>query len=231
MVEQWYRNSLDESEGIPPSVGTVAVAGIVWSSLVFVHSAMKNRYSYKKIRLCTEVAAASCLTSCILVLVHQQSPSLKSNAVISELLVTGLLNWFSQLADNLVFYLGYAAASRSVPRWKQVLVGVYIIVVMSIPWMTTYTVNPLIVDTNSDSYTTNFFIPGQLIYTWGNVLYNLYFTIEFTQILYRVHVQGSKQYSKAAQIISVKCIIHFFSRFGTLSTFGIRVTDFVARAR
>ena len=216
MAEQWYRNSLDESDGIPASVGTVAVVGIVWSSLVFVHSAMKNRYSYKKIRLCTEVAAASCLVSCVLVLVHQQSPSRKSNAIISELLVTGLLNWFSQLADNLVFYLGYAAASRSVPRWKQVFAGVYTIVVMSISWVTTYTVNPLIVDTNSDAYTANFFVPGQLIYTWGNVLYNLYFTIEFSQILYRVHALGSKQYSKAAQIISVKCIIHFFSRYLTL---------------
>ena len=91
-------------------------------------------------------------------------------------------------------------------------VGVYIIVVMSISWMTTYTVNPLIVDTNSDAYTARFFIPGQLVYTWGNILYDLYFTIEFCQIVYRVHVLGSKQYSRAAQIISVKCIVHFFSR-------------------
>ena len=220
MVAHWYRNSLDESEGIPSSLGAVAVVGTVWSSLVFAHSAVKNRLSFKRVRVCTEVAAASCLTSCILVLANQSHPSRKSNAIISELLITGLLNWFSQVADNLVFYLGYAAATHSVPKWKQIFVAVYIIVVLSISWMTTYTVNPFFVNTNSETYTRNFFIPGQLVYTWGNVLYNFYFTIEFTLILYRVHVQGRKQYSKAAQIISIKCIIHFFSRYsGTFNTF------------
>jgi hypothetical protein len=113
--------------------------------------------------------------------------------------------------DNAMFYLGYAAATMYVPRWKKIAVAVYTFTVMTL-WMTTYTVNPLAVDTNSTEYLDTFYTVSLLIYTWGNVIYNIYFTIEFIIILYRVYHMQSKQYSKTAIAIAQKCILHCLSR-------------------
>lgn len=208
----WFDNSQDEVNDIPSSLREVAIAGVVLSTAVMAHGFMKSGLKFKPVRRCTDIAALSTWISSILVLIHLQSPNKKSNAIICELMVTGLLNWFTQLADNAVFYLGYAAATHNVSRWKLWLVVAYTIVVMSISWMPTYTINPLFVDTNTSAYFNSYFTPGQLTYTWGNVVYNLYFTGEFAMILYKVHFGQNKQYSKAAQIVSIKCILHFFTR-------------------
>lgn len=139
-------------------------------------------------------------------------PSRITNAVINELMVTGILNWFCQVSDNAIFYLGYAACTQFVPKWKTYAVLAYVFVVMSILWVPTYCINPFITDTNSTDYIEIYYTPGLLIYTWGNILYNGYFTVEFILILYRVHVLKAKEYSSAAQVMSIKCIIHFFGR-------------------
>ena len=211
-MSDWFDNSQDESEDIPTSLPVVAIVGVVLSTLVLAHGFAKSRLKFKPVRICTDIAAMSTLISSILVLIHMQSPNKKSNAVICELMVTGLLNWFTQLADNTVFYLGYAAATHNVAKWKLWVVIAYGVVVMSISWMPTYTINPVFVDTNSTAYFNAYYTPGQLIYTWGNVLYNLYFTGEFAIILYKVYYLKIKQYSQAAQIVSIKCILHFFTR-------------------
>lgn len=135
------------------------------------------------------------------------------NAVMNNFLVTGILNWFCQVADNLVFYYGYKAATNDVPKWKTICVFTYIAIVMSASWLPTFTINPFYADTSSLNYIKYYYTPGQLIYTWGNVLYNALFTIEFVKILYKVHIQKCSQYSKPARIISMKCCIHFFSRY------------------
>jgi hypothetical protein len=196
----------------PEYVDTVAIVGLVVSSFVLVHSCIKNKMTFKPVRILTEISAVCTLVCCALSLYEGQYPSLLNNAIISELLITGLLNWFTQIADNLIFYLRYAAAMRKIPLWKKVAVGVYIFVVMTISWTPTYTFCPLFTDTNNEEFITTYTTPGLLLYTWGNVLYNFVFTDEFVRILYRVHYMGSKQYSAAAQIISVKCILHCLLR-------------------
>jgi hypothetical protein len=126
------------------------------------------------------------------------------------------MNWFTQIADNHIFYLGYKAATHIVPKWKSIAVRAYIAIIMSASWVLTYTICPFFVDTNSEAFTNYYYTPGRLLYTWGSVLYNFYFTIEFVMIMYRVKVLGSKQHSLPAQIISIKCIVHFFTSTGAI---------------
>jgi hypothetical protein len=211
-MADYITNSLDERDLAPDYVDTLAIVGLVVSSIVLVHSWFKNKLVFKPVRILTEISAVCTLICCALSLYEGQTPSPLNNAVISQLLITGLLNWMTQVADNLIFYLRYAAAMRKVPLWKKVAVGAYIFIVMTISWTPTYTFCPLFTDTNDVDFAATYTTPGLLIYTWGNVLYNFVFTDEFVRILYRVHYLESKQYSAAAQNISIKCILHCFLR-------------------
>jgi hypothetical protein len=51
---------------------------------------------------------------------------------------------------------------------------------------------------------------GVTITTYANILYNLWFSIEFGKIIYYYH-KNDKKISKLTYTISVKCIIHCFT--------------------
>ena len=217
MVSTWENYSRNEGDFVPSNIWEVAIVGIVMSAYVLAHSGWKNRSTFKAVRVCTETCSLCCLLSCILTLVRRTSPTSLGTAIIDDLLISGLLNWTCQLSDHIMFYLGFAAAKRYVHSWKKNLAIAYVAVVLSLSWVPTYTLCPFFVDTNSAVFTADYFVPGRLVLVWGKIAYNLVFSYEFVQILYRVHVKKSKQYSSTAQAISVKYIIHFFTRLAILS--------------
>ena len=213
MTVSWGANSRAEAGLVPGSVWVAALVGVVLSAYVLAHSGWKNRLTFKAVRLCTETCALCCLLASILVLVNQlRLHSALSSAVIDDLFVTGLLSWACQLSDHAMFYLGFAAAKRFVHKWKKYSAIAYVVVVLSLSWVPTYTICPFFVDTNSDAFTNGYFTPGRLVLVWGKIAYNLTLSFEFVQILYRVHVKKSKQYSPTARAVSLKYVIHFFTR-------------------
>ena len=214
MTISWRANSREEASHVPGNIWAVAVVGVLMSVYILAHSGWKNRLTFKAVRLCTETCTLCCLLSSILVLINQLGPHSPLNSVlIDDLLVTGLLSWVCQLSDHAMFYLGFAAAKRFVHKWKKYSAIAYVIVVLSLSWVPTFAICPFFVDTNSDAFTNGYFIPGQLLLVWGKIAYNLTLSYDFVQILYRVHVKKSKQYSSTAQAVSLKYIIHLFTRY------------------
>lgn len=106
-------------------------------------------------------------------------PSKAGNAIINNFLVEGTLNWFCQIADNLIFYYAYKAATNKVPLWKRILIDAYILLILSVSWLPTYTINSFYIDTNSEDYTRNFislvnwYTPGEACYMAEFLLLNL----------------------------------------------------------
>ena len=212
MTVAWRANSRDEASHVPPNLWVVAIVGILMSVYILAHSGWKNRLTFKAVRICTETCTLCCFISSIIILVNRSVNSPLSSAIIDDLFVTGLLNWVCQLSDHAMFYLGFAAAKRYVHAWKKYSAIAYVVVVLSLTWVPTYTICPFFVDTNSDTFVNGYYMAGRLTLVWGKIVYNMVLSYEFVQILYRVYVKKSKQYSSAAQAISIKYIIHFFTR-------------------
>ena len=213
MTVSWRTNSRDEASHVPPNVWVVAVVGVLMSVYVLAHSGWKNRLTFKAVRICTETCTLCCLFSSILVLVNRSVNTPLSTVIVDDLFVTGLLNWVCQLSDHAMFYLGFAAAKRYVHAWKKYSAIAYVVIILSLTWVPIYTICPFFVDTNSDAFASWYYTPGRLALVWGKIVYNLVLSYEFVQILYRVHVKKSKQYSSTAQAISIKYIIHFLTRY------------------
>ena len=114
--------SLYEEPRISSHLSNVAIIGIN-SIIILAHSWYRNkRMVFKRVWICTEIPAACTLLSCILCLINAQASTKMSNAVIYELLVTGLLNWVTQLCDNAIFFYGYAAAVGHVSKRMKAMV-------------------------------------------------------------------------------------------------------------
>ena len=126
-------------------------------------------------------------------------------------------NYIVQICDNSIFYFGYKALHKNtITRKFTLLFVVYTIIFMSLSWLPIYIIIPYI-----DIDETNVFIQiyvnnGTNIYTYSNILFNLFFTIEFTKIVYYFR-NNKKHISQTTYIIAVKCITHCFtSNFGIL---------------
>ena len=133
--------------------------------------------------------------------------------------MNGIANIFVQLPDNLLFLYTYLAlttagrAKKYMRPFEAVITTLYIVFVLFLPFFAPVTFIPLIVNENTDDYNTRIGLPLLQGYTYGYVLYNLYFTLIFVRVLFRSYFDRKAFYPPIARDICFRCILHFFIRY------------------
>ena len=140
-----------------------------------------------------------------------QDPTPVKNAVMIDLLAYGLLTLIVQYGDNVMFFWRFLAIEPQMSTTRKVLIYLYIFFILTIPWDFTFTIVPFFYNTNSSLYLYAYFWALQ-VEIYGNILYNLYFSFEFSRILYKIYFDPNFKYSPQAFNISVKSLIHFVLR-------------------
>ena len=131
--------------------------------------------------------------------------------------IIGYGNCIVQLCDNGIFYFGYKALyKKNITRKFTYFCLFYIFVFMVLSWLPIYIIVPYINNDESNSFVQIYVHNGVTITTYSNILYNLWFSLEFIKIIYYYH-KNDKTISPLTYTISVKCIIHCItSNFGLL---------------
>jgi len=174
----------------------------------------KKRHSWHFVRASTDISAVAALFGAVMVLMCRESPNVVKTAICWDFLYNGFSVATVQLCDNYMFFNRFKAV-QEVPNWKAYLMQSYVWIVMTLTWLPAYTLLPYFYDTNSGAFGR---INSLFLYVqgYGGVLYNFYFTYEFTLFLYRGASGHSSRYLRHKRI-AVKSIIHCFtSSIGTL---------------
>lgn len=116
-----------------------------------------------------------------------------------------------QLVDNYFFIEVYSCVAK-IPKWKKVLVNLFIYIVLVLPWVPAFLFIPLFYDVNSISFLDvyNKLLLLQLI---GAIVYMVYFTLEFSIVLYGFYHNSviDSHVLRKHKIIATKSILHCFT--------------------
>lgn len=140
-----------------------------------------------------------------------QNPTPLRNAVYIDLLSYGLTTLVVQFGDNFMFFWRFLAVAPKTSILKKSIIYAYIIIVITLLWVPTYTIIPFFYDTSSVSFN-NVYYWALEVQIYGNLAYNFYFSIEFGIILYKIYFDPSFKYSSQVHNISVKSMFHFAIR-------------------
>lgn len=141
-----------------------------------------------------------------------KNPTPIRNAVMIDFLSYGLTTLIVQFGDNFMFFWRFLAVVPKTSRLKKAVIYAYIIVIITLLWVPTYTIVPFFYDTNSVSFNNVYYWTLE-IQIYGNLAYNFYFSVEFGHILYKIYFDPTFKYSNQVYNISVKSIIHFAIRY------------------
>ena len=160
---------------------------------------------------CSEIKIV-CLTSGIIHIIVN-IVAIATYPVINEqacLFIIGYGNYLVQLCDNCIFYFGYNAIYKNKLTKKfTCLCIIYTIVLLSLSWLPLYTILPY-VQINRTAYVEVYVNNGSNLYMYANILYNLFFKIEFLRIVYYYH-RNENNISPITYKIAGKCLIHCFT--------------------
>lgn len=194
----WIENNLHfDAVMIDRNFLAVTYAIIILSVFILCHSyQMHHGYRYTSIRLQTEGSALSALLASILFLVYKQTPNALTSAVIVDFFSNGLLNLSILLCDAYMFYYRLRAVIK-VPKWKRNLVHCYIWICIVLPWFPAYNILPSFLNLNDPQFIKAYFISSTIV-SANIVLYNVYITLEFTQILFSIYKPGAERSTRVS---------------------------------
>lgn len=132
-------------------------------------------------RIQTEVGALALFISSILVLLTTTNPTALKTVVIYDFFFCGVLNLTIQLCETFMFYSRYRAICR-IPNFTRYQIHCFIWILCVLPRFPAYNIVPAFYNTNSDLFTYAFNISNACS-TACIVLYNFYFTLQFSKIL------------------------------------------------
>ena len=156
-------------------------------SAIIIHSFWLHglKYTNASVRIQTEIGAFFAVMSAVVALVAVKHPTRMYWALLFDLCYNGIFNAIVQLCDNYMFYYRLIAVVR-LPLWYRVLINVYIWVVLICTWLPAQTIVPFFYDCNTETFN-NVYTVTLAIYTWGNILYNVYFSVHFILILRKLY--------------------------------------------
>ena len=187
----WLRNAaaaqVGTVNGIYPDMNVfyaLCWINLAVSAAILVHSFLLHGGKYSSVRIQTDLAAVANIASIVSAIEALNHPTREYWALLFDFCYNGIFNVIIQLCDNYMFY-GRMLAVAKLPLWHRVLINMYIWIVMTCTWLPAQTIIPFFYDCNSDTFNTYFPIT-LAIDSWGNVVYNFYFTFHFLFILYKL---------------------------------------------
>ena len=165
-----------------PLLDKSSLATGIFGAAVLIHSARLHGRKFDSVRICTDLSATICILNAIIVSTHTKSPTNDLQSVIMvDLLFYGFFSAVVQFCDSYMFYSRLLIMQR-IPNWQRVAIITYIVVVLILTWLPTYTIVPFFYDTNSDQYL-QMFATLNTVYSSGTVVYNAFFTFRCLLIL------------------------------------------------
>ena len=156
----------------------IAVCGAIILHSFWLHGL---KYSNTSVRIQTEVGALFAILSAIVALQAIKHPTRLYWSLLFDLCYNGIFSAVIQLCDNYMFYFRLVAVVR-LPRWYRMLINFYIWLVLICTWLPAQTIVPFFYNTNSITFNSIYTVT-LAIDSWGNVLYNFYFSVYFLFIL------------------------------------------------
>ena len=220
MSSSWFANVAQGPSPLPSFVVANAVC-LAIGVVVIVHSSYvhRNASTAGVIPWLAEISALGATFTSVSNLVyysHAEDPIY--NGICANILTSGLLNLLIQLPDNLLFLYAYFAFStvamkrRRFTRLSSLLIAIYFVIVLVLPFLLPPTILPIFVNENTDHYQRTIGYPLALGNTIGYVLYNIVFSAIFARILYRIYFDKKSFYPRLAKEISIKCLLHLAIR-------------------
>jgi len=216
MGNQWVKNSL--SLDMIPSTGVyVGIVMLGCNVGILIHSRHINKEKKKRcfVQLNTDTCATASMLGAVAVLV---TGFFGNNVVIAaifyDFLFSGL--WaIAAICDMYMFWERFMAVNKNCPKWKKYTLQAYIWMTQ-LMWIPAYSFLPFFCDTNTESFWN---VYGQFSVVSGYLVlvYNLYFTLEFSFVLYKVVSKTAATTAttpfaaKRVKIVSIKSIIHCIS--------------------
>jgi len=165
----------------------IVSVGVVVHSY-FIHRGKKNwKRRWPTTRIFADLSACASFFGFFMCVIAYYHPSMTAAAVCYDLLWLALLNLIIQLCDNYAF-LNRFLAVQTVSKWKRYSIQCYIWVIMVCPWIFPWTVIQFFMDTNTLAFwdvANNF----RYINNYGSLLFNCYFTYEFSKVIYEVNTR------------------------------------------
>ena len=192
----WLRNSAGAQVGNVDGIYTIngeitdlstfyalCWVNVIVGSAIIIHSFSLHgsKYTNASVRIQTEIGAFFAVISAVVALEAVKHPTRMYWALLYDLCYNGIFAAIVQLCDNYMFYYRLIAVVR-LPLWYRVLINVYIWVVLIFTWLPAFTIVPFFYNENSEAFFSVYIITWA-IDTWGNILYNLYFSVHFIIIL------------------------------------------------
>lgn len=179
---------------------------------ILAHSAIINwKRPLNNVRVLTDVAVlAYMVENIIIICLSLNEPKVATTTVLADVFAFCMLGGLVQLCDNYTFYFRFRAVmSMKIPRWKSILIHLFIWFVLMFSWIPVYTLIPFFMDVNSVSFNKvnyNFI----LLQSWAGVAFNFYFSVEFVNILneWRRGKYGNITWTDKKIMVSIKSLVH-----------------------
>ncbi len=154
----------------------------VVAAMILIHSFFSHREkNYSSMRIQTEIGALALFISSILVLLITTNPTALKTVLMYDFFFCGILNLTIQLCDTYMFYSRYRSVCR-ISNSTSYRIHCYIWLCCVLPRFPAYNIVPAFYDTNSHTFAYAFYIANACS-TTCIVLYNFYFTVQFSKIL------------------------------------------------
>jgi len=223
MGNQWVKNSL--SLDMIPSTGVrlgLVILGCNLGILIHSHYINKEKKKLTFVQQSTNTCAtASVLGAVAVIITGFSGENFVITATFYDLLFSGF--WATAaICDMYMFWERFMSVDKNCPMWKNFTLQAYIWMTQ-VMWILAYSLLPFYCDTNTESF---WKVYGHFSVASGYLvlLYNLYFTLEFSFVLYKAAlrtaaiaprtgraVRRSSCAAKRAKIVAIKSIIHCIS--------------------
>lgn len=154
-------------------------------------------------RFVSDSAACCCIGQAATYLISAHRQNLTKTAICWNLFGNGVFGDGMQLLDTLLFISRYRAVT-TMSNLKLWLTCLWIGIVILLPYYSTVTFLPLFINTNAvpEFNTYAFFVTS-----FGTILYNVYYTYEFTVLMYG-YIKNMITHSDTLKMIVIKSLIH-----------------------
>ena len=220
--ESWIANSLQLNLSEPDQIFTYFVYAVLSLSVfVILHSFSLHERNFKKLRICTDIAAittliqASCYLSC------DSSCSPASSVYLLNIVSVSICGTINQICDNYIVFDRYrVVVSSNVSTNHFRALVLYLIIFMYLSWWPFYNIIPIFINLNSTSATniTTIFIQYFFFaaYSFYDIFYTTLVIIKLREISMAISETSNLE---SIRTISRNSIIHNIISIGGVAAY------------
>ena len=233
----WILNSVVFLVADGPFV-TVMYCLLALGIIIFLHSWYINGTKYRRVRICTDVAAITTVIqmACYLgfgkycpatldeplVKISGGGCSYESSAIVLNVVSLSIAGCLNQICDNYIVFNRYAVIVQQVSFRHKYFASIYVVFFLYLSWWPFYTLVPFFINLNSVEALLLIYYCAVYMLFVPYVLYNLFYTALVIKKLkeFMKHSTISKGRKQSLEIIVIKAVIHNFISAGGIAAYS-----------